>query len=68
MFIETKEPFANGQNIALTFSIPNSEIPFRISGEIVRTADNGIAVQFKPITEYQKEIIQSLIDKADIPT
>ncbi len=63
IFIETRELFANGQEIHLTFSIPNSEIPFRITGKVTRATDDGIAVKFKNVSKYQEEILQSLVEK-----
>ncbi len=63
LFIETRELFSPGLEIGLTFSIPNSQIPFRVSGEITRTSSNGIAVRFLTITRYQEEILKSLVEK-----
>ncbi len=63
VFIETREVFSPGQEIGLTFSIPNSQIPFRISGRITRTSSKGVAVKFLKVTGYQEEILNSLVDK-----
>jgi len=63
VFIETREDFTTGQEIGLTFSIPNSQIPFRISGEITRTSSRGVAVKFLKVTSYQEEILNALVDK-----
>ncbi len=63
IFIETRELFNEGLDIGLTFSIPNSQIPFRILGEIVRTTSRGVAVKFKNVTTYQQEILSSLVKK-----
>ncbi|RJP80492.1 MAG: hypothetical protein C4522_07810 [Desulfobacteraceae bacterium] len=63
VFIETREAFSAGQEIGLTFSIPNSQIPFRISGEITRTSSKGVAVKFLKVTSYQEEILNALVEK-----
>ncbi len=63
VFIETRDQLGVGQEIALTFSVPNSQIPFRILGQVTRTSPKGVAVQFKKITRYQEEIIQFLLEK-----
>lgn len=63
VFIETRELFSPGQEIGLTFSIPNSQIPFRISGRITRTSSKGVAVKFLKVTGYQEEILNALVDK-----
>ncbi len=65
VFIETREPFQIGQNLSLTFSIPKTRSNFKISGKIVRSEANGIAVKFdKKLSGYQKQIIQSAISKS----
>ncbi len=63
VFIETRNPFSIGQNITLTFSLPESENPFKIIGEIVRTESKGIAVKFVNITQYREWIIKSLLEE-----
>jgi Tfp pilus assembly protein PilZ len=63
VFIETREVFSAGQEIGLTFSIPHSQIPFRISGRIMRTSSKGVAVKFLKVTGYQEEILNALVDK-----
>ncbi|MFO7559046.1 MAG: PilZ domain-containing protein [Desulfobacterales bacterium] len=63
IFIETRELFGEGADIGLTFSIPNSQIPFRIEGEVVRATSRGVAVKFKNVTTYQREILTSLVKK-----
>lgn len=63
VFIETRELFAAGQEIFLTFSIPNSDIPFRITGRVTRTDDDGVAVKFQDVTRYQEEILRNLLEK-----
>ncbi len=63
VFIETKEPFLVGQDITLTFTILSEENPFKITGEIVRTDTQGIAVKFTNLTEYREWIIKSLLEE-----
>jgi len=63
LYIETREPLSKGEAISLTFSVPNSEVPIRLTGKIVRADESGIAVEFEQISKYQEEIISSLLDK-----
>ncbi len=63
VFIETKEPFSVGQEITLAFSVPESEIPFKIFGEIVRAGSQGIAVTFKENSPYREGIFKSVVGK-----
>lgn len=62
-FIETREMFLDGEDMALSFTMPNSPIPFRIAGTIARTTPEGIAVTFDKLSSYQQEILKSLVTK-----
>ena len=63
IYIETREPLSKGEDLSLTFSVPSSEAPIRLTGKIVRTDKSGIAVEFESISKYQEEIISSLLDE-----
>ncbi len=63
LYIETREPLSKGEKISLTFSVPDSQMPIRVTGEIVRAEESGIAVEFKKISNYQEEIMSSLLKK-----
>ncbi|MBW1893724.1 MAG: PilZ domain-containing protein [Deltaproteobacteria bacterium] len=63
LYIETREPLSKGDGISLTFSVPNSQVPIRVTGKIVRAEESGIAVEFKKISKYQEEIMSSLLKK-----
>ncbi len=63
VFIETRDKLTIDQEIALTFSIPNSQIPFRVLGKVTRTSPQGVAVKFKQVTKYQEEILRFLVEK-----
>jgi len=47
VFIETKIPFAAGDEITLNFQLPNRAKPLKVIGEIVRSDTMGIGVRFK---------------------
>jgi uncharacterized protein (TIGR02266 family) len=61
VFIETQMPFAEGQELSLSFPLPNYQKYIKISGEIVRTSLQGIGVQFKTVDHEQEELIKSLM-------
>jgi len=64
VFIETLSPFRAGQMISLIFSLPSVQKTFKISGNIVRTEQDGIGVKFiKNLTAYQRELIHSVISQ-----
>jgi len=62
VFIETQMPFAEGQELSLSFPLPNFQKYIKISGEIVRTSPQGIGVQFKTANQEQEEMIKSLVE------
>ena len=45
LFVETKEPHTVGQNLTLSFRLPNTEEHIKINGEIVRVSPQGIGVK-----------------------
>ena len=47
VFIETQEQLPVGQEISMTFKLPDSELPIKLRGEIIRTSPEGIGVRFK---------------------
>ena len=62
VFIETREPGNIGESISLTFSLPNSQSHFKMTGKIIRSDNNGIGIQFDTkLSHYQEEIIKSSI-------
>lgn len=62
VFIETREPLTIGEKISMTFAMPPSQSHFKISGKIVRTAEEGVGVQFEnKLSQYQEEIIRKLV-------
>lgn len=65
VFIESRDFFSKGQEVAMTFSLPNSQTHFKITGEVVRNEKSGIGVQFsKKLSQYQEQIIKhSMIKK-----
>lgn len=49
LFIETQIPLVIGQELSMTFSLPNAEDPTKITGEIVRVDSKGIGVKFEDL-------------------
>jgi Tfp pilus assembly protein PilZ len=49
VFIETRMPFAVGQEITLTFSSSNYEDPIKITGKIAWGGPRGIGVKFHKV-------------------
>jgi uncharacterized protein (TIGR02266 family) len=61
-FIETHMPFSVGQEVSLSFPLPNYQKYIRIAGEVVRISPQGIGVKFKMVTQDQEAMIKSLLE------
>lgn len=46
VFIETKNDFKTGQNLTLSFELPNESEYVKLTGKIDKTADEGIDILF----------------------
>jgi hypothetical protein len=64
-FIKTDQPLVIGQEIALSFSVPNFEKSFELAGKIVRCNGEGIGVKFMNLTRKQQDIMMSFIESMD---
>ena len=62
VFIETQMPFSAGQEVSLTFPLPNYRKYIKISGEVVLTSAQGIGVTFKVVSQDQDAMIKSLLE------
>jgi Tfp pilus assembly protein PilZ len=60
-FIETGEAFAAGQQIQLTFSLPNKPGQMNVSGKILWKGELGIGLQFKDLSRQQIDLITAFM-------
>jgi uncharacterized protein (TIGR02266 family) len=65
VFIETDHPFSVGQDMILTFKLPNYQQPLKLDAAVAWIGNKGIGVKFKALSPYQEEIIQSFIEKEE---
>ena len=65
-FIETGEPFSAGQQIDLSFSMPNSPGQLQLIGEILWKGMLGIGVRFKDLNRDQTELIRAFIAEEEV--
>lgn len=65
VFIETGDRFETGQDIALCFTMTESEetLPFKVQGKVTRIYPDGIGVRYENMTAYQRDILNTLIGK-----
>ncbi len=66
VFIETADAFQIGQEIALCFTLADSNemLPFKVAGKVTRLYPDGIGVQYLNMSGYQREIINALVKQA----
>ena len=60
VFIRTPAALSVGEEILLPFSVPTQKEPIRITGEIVRSVEEGIGVKFKAESSDLEAMIESL--------
>jgi Tfp pilus assembly protein PilZ len=68
VFIETNDNFEIGQDIALCFTLTESEesLPFKVQGIVTRIYPDGIGVRYQNMTAYQRDILNTLIGKKPV--
>ena len=62
-FINTNDLLSVGQELLLSFTTDESQKPQKIAAEVIRCTSKGIGVRFKNLTEQQKQVIASMINK-----
>jgi len=65
VFIETSDHFDVNQEVALCFTLAesNETMPFKVKGRVTQIYPDGIGVQYEQITRYQREIMDTLISR-----
>ena len=60
-YVQAIGQFEIGDEIIQSFSLSDKQIPFKFTGEIVRTGNDGAGVRFKNLTQYQRDILRSIL-------
>ena len=63
LFIKTKKPLDVGEEIVLSFNMHGYDRPFKIKGNIVRSNQQGLGVEFKDDKPYITEMLGSLVER-----
>ena len=63
LFIETRRTLNVGEEIVLSFNMHGYDRPFKIKGNIVRSNQQGIAVEFKEVKPYIAEMLGALVER-----
>jgi uncharacterized protein (TIGR02266 family) len=62
VFIQTRMPFRAGQDVSLSFPLPDHQKYIAINGEVARFTPEGIGVKFKMVNQGQEGMIKSLLE------
>ena len=61
VFSKASAPLPHGEQVTLIFSLPNHNIPIRVTGNVVWTSSEGLGVEFtQPLSDEVKRRIESL--------
>ncbi len=63
LFIETRRPLDVGEKIVLSFNMHGYDRPFKIKGNIVRSNQQGIGVEFDEVKPYIAEMLGTLVER-----
>ena len=63
LFIETKRPLNVGEEIVLSFNMSGYDRPFKIKGNIARSNQLGIGVEFKEVAPYIAQMLGALVER-----
>jgi len=61
MFIGTRRPLAVGTDATLAFTIPESDMPIKVKGEVIWTGEKGMGLKFKEVDELTKGDIKFVL-------
>ena len=61
LFIDTREPFAEGDDIITTFRLDGFDKPLKIKGTVVNSTPKGVGVKFNNLSPYIEEMIDILV-------
>ncbi len=61
VFVQNADSLTKGDEIVQSFSLSDKQIPFKFTGEVVRVGKDGVGIKFKNLTQYQKDILQSIL-------
>ena len=63
LFINTREPFTEGDEIITTFRLDGFDRPLKIKGTIAHSIRKGVGVKFKNLSPYIEEMIDILVKR-----
>ena len=63
LYITTQKPLLVGDEIYVSFSMDGYDRPFKIKGEIVRTDQRGVGIEYKEVNRYIAEMLDTLVKR-----
>ena len=65
LFIDTTVPFKVGEEILMSFNMQGYDRPLKIKGVVVRVDRLGVGVEYRGISPYITEMIDTLVKRID---
>lgn len=61
VFIKTSGKVYAQKDVRVVFLVPGADKPFKLEGKVIRSDPDGLAVEFKKISPYFKQILDDVI-------
>lgn len=61
VLVSTRNPVKTKETVKVVFRLAGDAKPLKLEGTVVRSDENGLAVEFEKITPYFKEILDEAI-------
>ncbi len=65
VFVNTKAPLGPGSAARVVFSIPGHNRPFKLHSKVVRTEEEGVAIQFDDMAVYSRQILAEVLSGSE---
>ena len=66
IFLSTNKDFSAGQKVTMALPLPGRKGEFKLTGTIVRAAENGIGIKFDFRSRVTEEIVRERISSLDL--
>jgi hypothetical protein len=63
IFVESCETFNMEQPVSICFSLDDDRLALKLKGRVVRLEHEGIGIKYESLTNYQKEIMNDIINR-----
>lgn len=65
IFLSTNKDFSSGQKVTMALPLPGRKGEFKLTGTVVRAAENGVGIKFDFKSSVTEEIVREHISSLD---